>query len=237
MGTELVQLGERYPVLRGNPAAALATIRENLGGEQLTPGDLDRVTVPAGGGLFWTVPSIDNPAGEPAKSIEGVVVFQKLTRAFWEKGIEESGGNSAPDCYSDDSILGIGSPGGDCSTCRFAAWKSDEKGRGQACKQMRALFILRPGSVLPTLVTIPPSSLGEAKKFLLRLANENLHFSSVTVKLTLLEEKNPDGIKYARVAFEVGSRLAGEDLERVQAYVNSIKPSLERVRAVEAQAA
>lgn len=237
MGSELVRIGERFPVLAGDPRIALALIRENLGGEQLGPGDLDRVTVPAGGSLHWVVPSVDSAAGDAVKSIEGVVVFQKLARAYWAKSIEESGGNSAPDCYSDDSVQGVGDPGGACATCAYAQFGSDGKGRGQACKQMRVLFLLRPGQTLPTMVTIPPSSLADAKKFLLRVANGNLHYSAITVKLSLVEAKNDDGIKYAKVTFELGERLSGEDLERVQAYVSSIRPSLERVRPVEEKAA
>ena len=95
-------------------------IADNLGGEQITPFDLDRVTVPAGGALSWEVPTLDGE--ESVKEIEGIVIYWRTARAYWEQGLDESGGGSPPDCSSDDGQIGIGTiaatvQGGQCSAC------------------------------------------------------------------------------------------------------------------------
>lgn len=238
--TAIATIESQYPVLAGDTEAAMTTLRENLGGEMLSPSDLDVIKVPSSGVTHWSVPTIEEPDGSPQKEIEGVIVYQKIVRAYWKQGLEKSGGGTPPDCKSDDNVHGIGDPGGLCAECPFSEWESDANGRGQACKQFRLLFLLRPGDTIPAIVRVPASSLNNAKKYLLRLAQANFHYGSVTTKLTLAKTKNAEGVEYSEIHFAKGQDLDPETFRKVQSYAELIRPALERISvddAVESEAA
>ena len=198
-------------------------IASNLGGDSLAISDLDRVKVPAGGGKVWSVPTITGE--EDLKELDIVLVHTCLTRAFWEK--EFSGENSPPDCYSPDSMTGIGNPGGLCVDCALSKYESG-KGKAQACTQKRPLFMLRPDSMLPMVLHVPPTSLGNAKKYLVRLAGAGKSLYSVVTRLTLEKVKSNDGIDYSRIVFAPAQNITGPELTKIEAYVKSIKPFLQK---------
>lgn len=198
-----------------------ALLRENIGPGGIDATDLDRVGMPAGGGLQWMVPTLDGE--KPSDSIEGVIISWRLIRLYWAKSIDQGGAGNPPDCISHDAMVGIGKPGGDCSACPFAqfgsaAGKNDKPGRGQACKMVRQLFIMRQGDILPLVVNLPPSSLKAIKKYFLRLTMNGKRFHDVVTRLTLDRTKNNDGIAYSLV----NPSLAGELDEAAKDFFNQI---------------
>lgn len=216
-----------YPVLFGGGDVTEA-LRENLAGERLNWSDLERVAVPAGGGLFWAVG--DEP---PTRNLDGIIVATGLVRSYWASGLEDNGGSSPPDCFSPDSITGIGTPGGSCEVCPLAqfgsAVKNGKEGRGQACKQMRQIYLLREGSALPTLLVIPPSSIKSIKGYLLGLASkQGLRYSQVVTRFTLTEEKNADGIKFGMVKASTLGKLTAEQAASVRSYGETFQASIAR---------
>lgn len=220
-------LDELYPVLANGPEVVtgiLASLAENLGGERISTFDLDRIKVPSGDTAFWTVPSEDDPEGTAEKEFEAIVVGQILNRSYWASGIDESGGGSPPDCSSPDGIAGFGTPGGTCAECTLAQWGS--AGRGQACKTTRNMFILLPNLALPVVLTIPPSSLGDAKKFLLRLASRGKSTTNTAVVFGLKKVQNADGINYSRVTFMAGSEIPKDMKPSVKAYTEQFGASI-----------
>lgn len=213
--------------LQLDPTSLLEALRENIGAEPLSPADLDRVKVPAGGATYWSVPTLDNPEGEPAKAITGVIVVTSLRRAYWREAFADSGGGNPPDCYSDDSVTGVGNPGGTCATCPHAQFGSGIGGAGQACKQFRELYLLREGhsGTLPTLVVVSPASLKPVKKYLFALANEGLTYWSVVTELSLAQAKSKtSGITYSQIVPRLSRRLNPEEVARAKAYSEAIKP-------------
>jgi len=219
-----------FAILKANPETLSAIIAENVGSEGLTPFDLDRIKIPSGGGIAWTLPTRNGEV--PAKSFEGVIIFHKLGRAYWQEGMEESGGGSPPDCTSDDGQIGIGTPGGQCAKCPLAQFGSDPKGgRRQACKQMKQLFIMRDESLLPVVLTLPPTSLAAAKEFMLRrLAAYGRPFWSVLTRFSLEKDKNKAGIEYAKVNLEVVCDLSPEQSEFFKALKQQLEPTLRQVQ-------
>lgn len=214
-----------YPALSSDPAKALAVLRENMGGEKLTEFDLERIKVPSGGGNFWEVPSIDGPT--PQKTIEGIVVLTKNVRAYWPLALEEGGGNDPPQCTSADSVIGVGDPGGACETCPYSQFGSARDGRGQACKQMRQLFILTESGVLPLVLTLPPTSLANARKYFMRLASaQGRYYWETLTKVSLEEATNAGGQKFSRATFAVGDPLNEADAAAVAAYKAALEPVL-----------
>ncbi|NLW75520.1 MAG: hypothetical protein GXY18_03720 [Methanomicrobiales archaeon] len=215
-----------YAVAQIEQQVLLDIIRENLGNTQITKSDLDRVKVPSGGGRVWEVPSLEGT--EDVKALEGVVIFFKDENAYWADKYD--GSNDPPDCYSADAIVGEGNPGGACAHCPLNQFGSDEESGGKACKNMRTLFLLREGSILPIAITVPPTSLKDAKKYFLRLASGAVPYCGVITELTLEKDKNNSGIEYSKIKFAMKGRLSAEDVKRMKALQATMRPMLESVQ-------
>ena len=211
-----------YRALATDTKEVLAVVRENLGNDRITERDLDRVTMPLGGGLSWTVPTLEGE--ESIKSLEGIIVHWTTPRAYWRLGMEEGGGSAPPDCFSSDGEYGTGDPGGDCFSCPMNQWGSAEKGSGKACKEKRMLFLLRPNSVLPMVVQAPSTSLQPLKKYLYRLSEHVTPYWLVVTRLGLEKAQSGGGVTYSRIVPTVGSIVPEEQRGRLQAYVDAIKP-------------
>ena len=145
------------------PAAEIQELlRENLGNTKLDRQNLPQVKVPAGGGRAWDLGD-DEP---PVQELVGVVIWYADTRLYWSKGIEDTGGETPPDCASADGIVGIGDPGGECESCPLNEWGSGKAGRGKACNERRQLAILRPGELLPTMLSLPSASPFSSERYM-----------------------------------------------------------------------
>jgi hypothetical protein len=226
-GTDVVALSDvvkDYPALRGDPTVSLAVLRENMGGEKLTEFDLDRVKMPAGGGKFWEVPTMDGDKAEPV--LEGVVVITKNVRAYWPRSVDEGDGNEPPQCSSPDAIHGVGDPGIACDECPYSRFGSSTKegSKGQACKQMRQLFLISERSVLPLVLTLPPTSLAAARKYFMRLASHSgIYYWATTTKIALEQADGPAG-KYSVATFSQGNPLAEADVAAITKYREALEP-------------
>lgn len=205
-----------------------AAISENVGVGGITEFDFDRIKIPAGGGLAFNVTTLEGETAE--KSITGVIVLARDARAYWSVPMEQSGGNTPPDCHSNDSIAGIGAPGGDCAKCPLAQFGSDKKsGRGQACKAIRQLFLLRSDSLLPVVLALPPTSLKAAKQYMLRLAGQGVPYWAVATKIGLETAQNAQGIKYSRATFGFVGLLSEEQKAKAKQYSDMLKPLVVRM--------
>lgn len=224
---DLVKAEAAFPALAQDPQAIVAAMAENLGGQAITPFDLDRVTIPAGGGLAWSVPTLEGE--KPQAEITGIIIGVQNARAYWAQTIEASGGNLPPDCISDDAVTGVGNPGGECRVCPFAQFGSDAKQRGQACKHIQRLFVLRAEAMLPLVVNLPPTSLKGAKKYLLRLVSNGKRASSVVTKIALERDKSADGIVYSKAAFAMVGELDAAQAATAAAYAAAFAPAFKRV--------
>lgn len=207
-----------YAIAQMQAGEVAEIIRENVGAGGIGQFDLDRIKVPAGGSTIWSVPTLDGD--QPAKELEGVIVHYQDQRAYWAESFGKGGGGSPPDCSSTDMQVGVGNPGGDCARCPFAQFGSavrddGSEGRGQACRSIRALYLLLPNSVLPLVVPVPPSSLKPIRGYFLRLASQAVPYHAVTTKLKLTRTRSGDGIDYAQIQAELGQRLTKEDHARI----------------------
>lgn len=198
-----------------------AALNENMGGQAISPFDLDRMKVPAGGATNWAVPNLDG-SEDAAKEIGGVIVCRQDKRVYWASALDESGGGTPPDCFSDDLERGIGKPGGQCTECPNAQFKTARggEGAGQACKQMVLLFILRADQLLPMALTIPPSSLKNARKYLLGLASKGIAYRTIETFFGLEKAQSGGGIAYSRITFRAGRRLGEEAQKLVKEYAD-----------------
>jgi hypothetical protein len=235
--TKAVALIPNYAMMQHDVKDLMAIIGANLGAhEQLTPGDLDRIKIPAGGGTTWSIPTLDGEID--TKEFEGVIVAFKNQRAYWEESF--SGGNVPPDCSSDDGMTGTGEPGGDCGKCRWSQFESatgeDGKPRpGQACKQVRLMAIVMKDDLIPILIAAPPTSLGNMRRYFLRLSSRAVPFYGVLTKFTLIKAKSQGGIEYSQLACASAGKLSPDETVKMKAYAEVIGSSLERRSAANAE--
>lgn len=239
--TAVAVKADRFLALREDPKALVETMRANVGAQALTEFDLDRLRVPAGGATQWTVPGLEETQ---AATVEGVVVAWRDPRSYWAAGLEESGGGTPPDCSSPDGVRGVGTPGGDCASCPMNEWgsarKDGKEARGKACKETRAMFLLRDGDRLPVVVVAPPSSLKNVRKYFLRLASQGVPYHGVVTRFALARTKNQGGIAYSEIVPAFAGKLDAEAAARVRAYAEAMAPAFARAsvdrRDVEAEA-
>jgi hypothetical protein len=210
-------------------------IRRNVGPGGITPADLERIKVPSGGQLAWTLED-----DEVAKEFDGVILAQRDIRAYWRE--RYNGEHTPPDCYSQDAEVGVGNPGGSCADCPFSKFgtsvnEKGEAGKGQACALRRVLLILRPGNRLPIVLSVPPSSLKPVRNYLLRLSNKGTIFTDVTTTFGLIAEKSAGGIVYSQVLPRRGRDLTPAEGAALQEYVKAVIPAFEAVQVEREEAA
>jgi len=203
-----------------NDSASLKSMIYNLQGEQISEFDLDRVKIPAGGGMFFNVPTLEGI--KPAESIEGIVLHIGIRRSYWE---DPNPTGVPPQCYSVDGLIGIGSPGGDCGACPFnqfgsAVNASGKQGRGKRCREMRVLLIIRPEDRLPLVVLAPPASIKGIKQWLMRLP---VYMFQAVLRLRLQADKNNDGIAYSKLIPEYVGAISPEAAKGLQKYAETLK--------------
>ena len=207
-----------------NAQGAIEALKSNLEGENLSPMDLDRVGVPAGGGVSWCIPTLDGDENTP--EIVGVIVAVQNCRAMWQGDF--TGGGDPPDCSSDDAVTGVGDPGGNCKLCPLAQFGSDSRGKGQACKSIKRIFLLRPASMLPLVVTLPPTSIRPATRYLLRLAGAGLKYQAAVTRIILEKTKNSEGIAYSVATFALAGKLDPGQTQAMENYAQAMGPLLRR---------
>lgn len=226
-----------------------AFIDANLAGQDINEFDLTRITVPSGKATKYRfeIPTLEG--SEAVDEIQGIIVFQKQTRAYWPLSIEDGGGNIPPSCSSPDAKIGYGKfwatredpdPDGEprqqaCAQCPQSQFGSDGA-RGQACSQNGQLFLLMETGFLPAVVQVPPTSLGSVKKYMLALANAGVRFDQVLTVLALEKKANAGGIEYAQIVPRLGGRLDPDTAQRARAYGEALRPTFEAAAAAAAPA-
>ena len=205
---------------------ALDIVRENLGGQQMTASDFERIKFPTGGGQLWEVASLSGDV-ESVKSIDGIVLMHKTSRVFWAEDF--TGAGSPPDCQSKDLVTGQGTPGGLCATCPNAQWESGKGGTGQACKLAGTLFVMKPGELLPVVVPVPVTSVTSLKKFMLGLSSKNIKYSNAILSIGLKPDQNPKGIKYSKLNPKLIAVLPPEARTQIDSYIAQFRGAMNAV--------
>lgn len=242
--------GDKFQALAMKVDDLPRTLAANLGtNSAISEFDLDRISMPGSGGLAWNVPDLNGEV-QPTQEIVGVIIAHGDRRAYWQKPFEETGG-SPPDCSSRDGVQGRGYIRGEekvdaqgnpiaaktriCSKCPMSQWGSGDFGlpkekhtNSQACNQRKLLFLLRPNDRLPICINLAPTSLGDMKKFMMRLTSQGKAHYHVVVGLKLRQEKSTANIPYSVVVPRLLADLSPEDAERMEAIAEAMRPFFER---------
>lgn len=133
------------------------------------------------------------PDGSTAKQLTGVIVYHHKARGYWE--VE---GQQVPTCSSMDGKTGTDENGEQqtCATCPFNAWGSGKDGRGKACKEMRWIYVLQEGEIIPSRISLPPTSLGQFDAFVTALAQRKIAPIMKQVRIGL-EKTERHGFTYS----------------------------------------
>ncbi len=194
-------------------AAMQEAFAMNIGDGSVSEFDLPRIKVNPGTAL-WLIPTLDGE--ETTQRIEGVVVFARDTRVYYKS---KDAGNTPPDCSSNDGTNGTGTPGGACAQCALAKWDSaQDGGGGQACKQIKHLFILRGDSMYPEIVSLPPTSLKAARQFFTRLTTQGIPYVKALIGIELEKAQNPQGKTYGKAVFRFVRRLTEAEAARAMEF-------------------
>lgn len=234
MANELAKVDvESFALVKADPVKTGEMIRANIGDRDITAGQLDRIKVPSGGATNWNIMGLDGE--ESMKELQGIIMHWTEPRAFWLKQFGTGEAGARPDCASDDSTFGVGDPGGLCSKCPNAQYGTkrgpDGKlGKGQACKQIRQLFLIQRDELLPMIVNVPPASLKACSQYFLRLASKLTPYWGVVTNLRLTR-CDMQGAPYAKIDFSVGAKLGGEQITKIEALRKAILPALGMVVA------
>lgn len=222
-----IAIPEKFAVMEveGGIEQVQALLEENLGGEELTPFDLERIKVPSGGMTVWEYPTLEGLVTVPA--ISGVIVTAKAARSYWKDTAAIDG--TPPDCSSEDGNIGIGDPGGECRTCPLNEFGSSKKegSKGKACKETRNVFFLTESGMLPFSLQVPPTSLKSFKSYARRLVQEGLSINGVVTTFTL-EKKTGGGHSYGEIQFSFARKLDDKEYQMIRGYRKTFEEVLQR---------
>jgi len=214
-----------YAIAEFDEGTLREIVETNLGGDKsLTEFDLSRAKIPSGGGLAFNFETAS--AESSVSELVGVIVAHQTRRSYWASSLDDGGGGSPPDCWSPDGVNGFGEQaskvGGQCARCPLSQFGSakgkDGKGRGQACAQRKAIFLLPNDSILPVFLSLPPTSLASFKAYLTGLIGKRLPVSGVVTRISLTKEKNRAGTAFAQAVFETVGVLDPENARRFMAF-------------------
>ena len=201
-------------------------------------GDLDeergiscrQIKVPSGGGKAFEVETDDPDDPEPMKESQGVIVFTHKINSYWE-GAFETSDNKAPTCASMDAKTGVNMETGEiceCEHCPHNLFKDD--GSGKDCKNMRRIYILMSGRRQIYMLSVPPTSMKDVNKQLVRIMGANMiPYSKLVVSFKLDTATNRNSIKYSKVTVERVGLLDDEQAKVVAAMRKELKDQYKNV--------
>lgn len=220
---------EQYAIMQHSAEDIARVMMENAGAAGLTLRDFERVSFPTGGNTQFIVNTLEGT--ENVDELLGICVAFRDLRVMWKTSFAESGGGAPPDCYSDDLIAGHGSPGGECAHCPLNEFGSADQGDGKKCKQYRLLFMLSKNAVLPFILSIPPSSLQDCRRFFMRFSARGRAFRDHIISVKLIRDKSRSGISYSRAVFSVQQALDETARALVESYSRAMSTMLGDISA------
>ena len=192
--TALAISDSAYIAINGQGDITLEELIESNGGKMPPPHKLTHVTIPGGGGLSWEIPGVgDEP--EIVRDFVGVVLHVQPGRVKYKSAFGQ-GPKEAPVCKSDDGIIGVGQPGGECASCPLAQWVDGKK---PECPEHADVYVLRPLSLIPVVVRLPASSLKVLADYRTGLFNATKPVYGVETKFSLIR-REAGGNKFSVVS-------------------------------------
>jgi hypothetical protein len=223
-----------FAIMKYNKTEFQELIDANIPGMKISDADLDRIHMPTGGMTVWTVPG---PGGEEMpKELIGVIVHSHTRRVFWGRAYGTDQGEP-PTCSSRDGETGHPldldaarreNYGGVCFSCPKNDWNSSEKdeSRAKACQERRFIYMLLPGSLLPSKIDISTANVRFSKKYLISLMNHGLKASQVITGIALTKTTSKTGFDYSQPVFRMIGPVPPTAIQAINDYVDTWVPML-----------
>lgn len=201
----------------------IAAAMDEVGGQPVY-----RLKVPSGGGKAFTLETGDEDTDTVLTSVEGVVIHSHKCNARFNEGTM----GEPPVCSSMDAKIGLDRETGGvcgCLDCPYNEFGSSTKGTGgKACKNMIRLYMMVPGSPIPLLVSVPPTSMKNWQNYRINtLAAKGLKPVEVVTELTLTSATSKSGNKYSIIKPRLVGKLSPEDAEAARFFASGFTPRVE----------
>lgn len=222
----------RYPIITIQDTMSVSDlIKEAAGGEGISDYDLEVIKMPSVGAKSWDILDVETGEEQTVKEFEGIIVHTRTDRVYFE-GEYDPQSTAEPLCSSRGGEYGTGEPGGACVNCPLNKYGTGGRtGKGKACKEQRLVFLMRPGSVLPTVLRVPPTSLKTVKKYMLQsIAARGMHPYAVETAFGLGQDNKGNTVIKPRVS----GTLSPEERAKMGAVAEGLKPMLSGVFVDEA---
>ena len=182
--------------------------------------ELSRLKIPAGGSTAFLVPTLEGEV--PAQKVRAIVVAMKGNEKVWWSATMDSGAaGTPPDCVSHDGVHGFGvntleegvvdATKNKCSECEWNRFGSSRSGgRGKDCKDTALLFFFQESSRIPTLLTVPATSLPVLKQYALKLIHAGKRIEGVYTEIGLEKIMGGGGGSYSRLTLAYAGDLPEE---------------------------
>jgi len=224
-----------------DPAVLEQLKKDNLEGTVIS---FEVIRIPTGGQLAWAIPT-ETGDDRYEKEVAGAVLDHYPTRLYWEG--EYAGGGQPPDCSSSNGITGNINPNtnfdgpvptGRCGKKKCPLAEYDQKLGRTPCKEIRRVYVLTSESILPFLISLPPTSGASERSpwtsYVAKLFGRGRSTKNVITKFTLFEDKSKgvigpdgvkhgDGIKYSRVLPFMVREMTDEEKTKTQTMTELFK--------------
>ncbi len=225
-------------------ASTLATFADQMQGLEETL-DFDRIKIASGDVRAFQIPTGDGDEVEILPQLEGIIIYDHPSSVTYFDSKEERAAKgiegNRPDFWSPDGVTqvvppealeearkrGLPEPSRVLKDCPYNQWGSDPKGgRGKWTKNQHRVYLLRPGHMLPELITLPPTSIqpfGKWKGKRILLGGFG-HTANVLARITLASETNGAGTTYSECRFAVAAVLDPADAAKAFALGEQLQP-------------
>lgn len=192
-----------------------------------------RFKISGGGSTLFELPGEESGKPEYVPSLRGVILFHHPANGYWIGDPTDE--DKAPLCSSVDGVNGYGDPGGTCAACLLNRFGSGEDGKSKACKNMRHIYLLQSGEMMPKVLYLPPTSLKAFDRFInaVFLCRNRPSYSGV-VEISLHREEKPT--PHAVADFRKLYDLTGEELAKAKAFASAFRVQAKAMLADQAQA-
>lgn len=174
----------------------------------------------AGAGVF----KVTDPGEEDSQTateIVGVIILSHKCNAYWRAEYGSTEADKTPDCASFDGITGVVSETGEaraCKDCPLNEYGSAENGLGKACKNMRRMYIMREGDILPMVLSLPGTALRAYDNYRTSLATKRKTPASVLTRITLKSARSKGNVEYSTPQFAAVGALPASEIARVREF-------------------
>ncbi len=102
----------------------------------------------------------------------------------------------------------------ECATCPLNQWGEGDI-KAKPCKTLRRLAVLVKGWSAPAVLTLPPTSVKVWDAFASGRKNRGHAYFDTWVRVTLVEDRNKAGIKFAKLQLAIGEALSDGELAEI----------------------